>query len=99
MPITQRDMEKLARALAGPLKERFAALEARIVALEQQPRGLHYEGVWRSDVVYGRGAAVTHGGSLWIAKDASVSRRPGQHQESWQLAVKRGEDGKNAGPR
>jgi hypothetical protein len=76
---------------------RIDELEMRIKFLEAQPtdKGLHYEGVWSGLTNYAKNAAVTHGGSLWIAKSANVSCRPGHGDGPWQLAVKRGSDGRD----
>ncbi len=51
-----------------------------------------YKGVWKAEA-YKRGNAVTWGGSLWIAlRDTEV--KP-ETNADWQLAVKRGRDGKD----
>jgi hypothetical protein len=56
-------------------------------------RGVHREGR------YAAGDAVTHQGSLWIAR-AATERRPGSEggAQDWQLAVKKGRDGKDGDP-
>jgi hypothetical protein len=69
-------------------------LTDRIKVLEDRP-DLRYSGVWQQDQVYGSGNFVTDGGSLWHAKRASVGERPGVG-DAWQLAVKRGRDGRDA---
>lgn len=52
-----------------------------------------YRGVFGSAPSYGRGDVVTWGGSAWVAlKDTSA--KP-EHSSDWQLAVKRGRDGKD----
>lgn len=52
-----------------------------------------YRGVWREGE-YKRGDSVTRDGSQWIAlKDTST--QPGAPNSDWQLAVKRGRDGKD----
>lgn len=52
-------------------------------------------GVYREDVVYAKGDAVSSGGSLWIAqKDAPG--KPGEPDSGWRLAVKKGRDGRDA---
>lgn len=53
-----------------------------------------YRGVWRSGA-YEQGDAVTFGGSIFIAKRAT-SAKPETSGDDWQLAVKRGRDGKDA---
>jgi hypothetical protein len=82
-------------ARAEALDRRLQAYEARLVALEARPT-LDYKGTWAVADTYGRGAVVTHQGSLWICRSANVSRRPGTDPNIWQLAVKRGSDGKDA---
>lgn len=81
------------RAAIAPLKNRNADLEARIVALENRPQ-LQYLGTWSGNKSYAPGNAVTHHGSLWICK-AAAATEPGIDHESWQLAVKRGRDGRD----
>lgn len=51
-----------------------------------------YRGVWR-DGAHKAGDAVTWGGSLWIAR-RDTEARP-EVNDDWQLAVKRGRDGKD----
>ena len=80
------------------VKERIAAavqpLESRVVELEAR----EYQGVWEHDKTYAKGAMVTHDGSLWIARSASISVRPGT-TPVWQLAIRKGRDGRDRGPR
>jgi hypothetical protein len=69
--------------------------ETRIVALEAKPH-IKYLGVWGAEKMYGPGDGVTHSGSLWICRVAHVSgAAPGEGSSSWQLAAKRGRDGKD----
>lgn len=56
-----------------------------------------YRGVYVAGTGYAKGDAVTFGGSLWIAKDATKDR-PGDGATAWQLAVKRGDKGKDGTP-
>lgn len=58
----------------------------------QVPR-FEYHGVW-TPKQYEKGDGVTWAGSLWIAK-TTTSMKPGDGSDGWQLAVKRGADGKN----
>jgi hypothetical protein len=51
-------------------------------------------GVWKEGAAYVAGDAVSHGGSLFIAQ-AETSARPSKSDE-WRLAVKRGNDGRDA---
>lgn len=53
-----------------------------------------FRGVYKQDAAYEQGDAVTWGGSCWVAlKD--TSNKPGTC-DAWQLAVKRGRDGKDS---
>ncbi len=52
-------------------------------------------GVFKSGTVYERGDGVTFGGSFWIAQKQTEAK-PGDGNQDWRLAVKRGRDGKDA---
>lgn len=52
-----------------------------------------YRGVWREGF-YHRGDVVTRDGSTWIAL-VDTETQPGTPDSGWQLAVKRGRDGKD----
>src|SRR5262245_29868582 len=58
---------------------------------------LLYRGVWLDGSPYEEGDVVTHDGSLWIAK-AATTRRPGDGQTEWQMAVRRGVPGPKGKP-
>jgi hypothetical protein len=53
-----------------------------------------YHGVWNHEREYNAGDFVTHEGSMFCAKSSTRSK-PGA-SDDWQLAVKRGRDGKSA---
>ena len=53
-----------------------------------------YRGVWTAANEYGEGDVTTHDGSAFIAKK-DTRDKPGTN-DSWQLFVKRGKDGKDA---
>jgi hypothetical protein len=73
-----------------------AKLLERVETLEDRPE-MKYAGVWRQEQVYGAGTFATDGGSLWHAKRASIGERPGAPGgDAWQLAVKKGRDGRDA---
>jgi len=58
---------------------------------------LVYRGVYSPEAVYRPGDCVTFGGSAWVCNRLTPTR-PGEG-DGWQLAVKRGRDGKGlAGP-
>jgi hypothetical protein len=74
---------------------RLDGLEKRLAEVESH--GLRYAGIWSAETSYGRGTAVTFSGSLWIAREINIAKRPGSLDgaRSWQLACKRGADGKD----
>ncbi|WP_082953911.1 hypothetical protein [Mesorhizobium sp. AA23] len=73
---------------------RIAELEDRLKELEE--RSFDYKGVWKADETYKRGHFVTHSGSLWHCELAGSGIVPGNGAAGWRLAVKRGENGKDA---
>ena len=80
-------------ALAEFNKNRRQEFDARLKVLEERPE-LRYLGVYRHDVEYREANAVTHKGSVWIAKCNSVGSVPNESHAVWQLAVKAGRDGR-----
>lgn len=56
--------------------------------------GLIDRGVYQAGTNYVRGDAVTWGGSLWIAQ-RDTSAKPGNGDDDWRLAVKKGRDGRD----
>jgi integrin beta 3 len=52
-----------------------------------------YRGVFQPETVYTTGDCVTFDGSVWVARTTPASK-PGTAGSGWQLAVKRGQDGK-----
>jgi len=106
--MTAKDIELLMQAIAPVIKEYtegvVAPLRSRITELNQELAEVKstkhtladaYKGVWQPTQFdrYERGSAVTFEGSLWIAR-AATRAKPGTNDE-WQLAVKRGSDGKD----
>jgi hypothetical protein len=90
MPLNGDDIAAVAVAVADaikPLRERIEALESR--------ESTSYRGVWSPIEAYKGGALITDHGSLWHARRDSENERPGQ-SDAWQLAVKRGRNGKDA---
>lgn len=53
-----------------------------------------YQGVYQAGRSYVEGDTVTYGGSLWHCGTATTAR-PGDGVTGWQLAVKRGQDGRD----
>ena len=64
------------------------ALEARIAALEVQPKSLDYKGVWQRAADYQRNQGATHKGQLWICLMDARGVEPGTAPAYWQLAHK-----------
>lgn len=86
-------------AAVAPLMKRLDALErenADLKAAAAKNLADFYRGVWQPAQfdAYQRGMAVTHDGCLWIAR-VETRAKPGTNDD-WQLAVKRGRDGKDA---
>jgi hypothetical protein len=73
-------------------------LEERIVELERQvaesKAAFSYRGTWNGDTQYNENDFVTQSGSMWHCR-RSTRDKPGQ-SDAWQLAVKRGADGRDA---
>jgi hypothetical protein len=84
------DTIRAQKVAARKSDDRIAALEARVEKLEAQK----YLGVYRLGRLYSEGSKVTHDGSLFIALK-STGEVPGNGSADWQLAVKRGRDGKD----
>lgn len=75
------------------LRDNVTRLEIRVSELEAQ-RSLKYLGVFKDGLDYLPGDFVTFAGSVWHCREATRDR-PGS-SVCWQLAVKRGADGKDA---
>lgn len=87
-----------------PLLNRIRVLEKRATDIESQVkdfeerRGLKFVGVWRDDAGgYAQHDVVAHNGSMWVCLKTTRGR-PGDSRD-WQLSVKCGRDGRDAGPR
>ena len=83
-------MEEHAAETERRSAQRVQRLEERMAAAS----GLRYLGVHDDGEAYEAGDAVTHGGSLWVAR-ARTSSKPGT-DDTWTLAIKRGKDGRDA---
>jgi hypothetical protein len=100
--MTIAEIESFVRGIARPMRKELADRDARIdelsqrlAVLEARPVGLMYRGVWTGFDDYAVNEAVTFRGSLWVAKAPSCGVEPGGDGGAWQLAVKRGRDGKD----
>jgi hypothetical protein len=96
--ITLEDVENLIEALADSVKgyvdRGFETTTERLEALEARPT-MKYRGTYAADTDYEPGDVVTDAGSAWHCNKATRSR-PSENSADfcWQLAVKRGRDGK-----
>lgn len=54
-----------------------------------------YRGVWRDGEAYAKGDTATRGGSAWVLMAEQQAGKPGDENSGWQLAVKKGTDGRD----
>lgn len=54
-----------------------------------------HRGFWREGLGVKAGESITHDGALWIAKRANASKPCLEHCDDWQLAARKGRDGKD----
>ena len=73
------------RAQLAQANDGVAALAKRIAWLESN--ALHDGGTFQTGESYGKGALVTHGGTLWVARVTGAMDRPGTSSQ-WLLKVK-----------
>jgi hypothetical protein len=85
---------ELAREIKDYMRRTIAPLEKRIAELEGRPQ-VKYQGVYRPGAEYSEGALVTRDGSIFHCS-RTTRASPGDGSMDWQLAVKRGQDGKSA---
>jgi hypothetical protein len=87
---------ELSVALEAAFKKRddkIEQLESRITEMEKHAAEFKYRGVWRDGEQYRKNNFVTHDGSVWICL-RDTEGKPGQSLE-WQLAVRKGRDGRD----
>lgn len=84
----QRYVEQQLAALKRELGETRRELH------EVKAKSLQDHGTWLPQRRYPAGAATTHDGALWIARQ-DTEERPGDGATAWRLAVKRGRDGRD----
>lgn len=51
-------------------------------------------GIFRPEITYEKGDAVTWNGSVWFAQGDTVNQKPGEGATPWRLAVKAGREGR-----
>jgi hypothetical protein len=78
------------------LLARIELLHKRIDELECEREQFGYVGSWAEGTVYRKGNFCSHSGSLWHCRVEATQEKPSTHCADWQLAVKRGRDGKDA---
>jgi hypothetical protein len=71
------------------IRRDFAALEARLAALQGTPGTLPEVKEWQPETVVYRGQLVTHDGALWQAR-ADTAQQPGRWD--WSLVARSGRD-------
>jgi hypothetical protein len=81
-------------AATKPLRDRIEALEHRVVEAETKAAEFRYRGVWQPGEQYRRNNFVTYDASVWACL-RDTEGKPGQCLD-WQLAVRKGKDGKDA---
>jgi len=71
---------------------RVTTVEARVKALEAQPRGsgVHWAGVYRTGETYPEGCLVTRSGGLWLSM-RPTGDVPGLGASPWKLVCKGGD--------
>jgi hypothetical protein len=64
-------------------------LQQKVAALEREPKGLRYCGVWQRAATYERHEGVTHRDCTWVCvADESRGIEPGTAASDWQLIAK-----------
>jgi hypothetical protein len=93
-------LDEVVETIGPVIRESIAAaiapLVARLDKLEAQQAAWKYVGVWSAEREYQANNWTTHDGSVWHALRDSKGARPGDGGDSWKLAVRRGQDGKDA---
>jgi hypothetical protein len=88
-----RQMAAEVKTAIAPLTGKIAALEAKIAALSE--RQIKYLGIHKPGATYSEGSLVTRDGSVFHA-NKTTSEMPGDGNQDWILAIKRGRDGRDA---
>jgi hypothetical protein len=77
-----------------PFVKVLRGIDTRTTTIESRS-WLKYRGVWTEQEQYNEGDLATDHGSLWFARRSTRTRPP---SADWQLAAKRGRDGRDARP-
>src|SRR5262245_54585355 len=99
-PITVEYFRKFLQRLGNFIGEKSLEVDTRISILEDRIRQLEstptlkYLGVHVPGREYSEGEFVTAAGSVWFCKRTTTTNPGSSHD--WQLAVKRGDKGKDA---
>ena len=97
--MTREEQQTFLRAVGAFVHEQVqkqtASLVKRVTELEQRPQS-KYIGTWNGQTKYREGEMATHQGSVWCCRVSETTAAPGGPDGCWQLAVKRGRDGKDA---
>jgi hypothetical protein len=96
--MTPEDQAVLLKALSLFIREEilkaFEPLRSRIDALES--KGIEYVGTFQRAIGYRRGQCTTFDGSMYVCiADVAPGGDQPNSGKSWQLCVKRGQDGAN----
>jgi hypothetical protein len=87
-PLGKRDQK------AKQVRDKIEALELRTVEAETKAAEFRYRGVWQPGEHYRKNNFVTYDASVWACL-RDTEGKPGQSLD-WQLAVRKGKDGKDA---
>ena len=85
---------EMAKEIKNYVRRAMAPLEKRIAELESRPQ-VKYQSVYRPGATYSEGALVTRDGSIFHC-NRTTKATPGDGNQDWTLAVKRGRDAKDA---
>ncbi|MFZ0673788.1 MAG: hypothetical protein WAM50_26220 [Pseudolabrys sp.] len=91
-------MKEFVERKLAPLRIAVANLEAKNAILSAEiaaHRSVKYMGVHKPGAEYSEGSLVTRDGSIFHC-NRTTKAIPGDGNQDWQLAVKRGRDGKDA---
>lgn len=94
-PVIRAEIIKRVELAIEPLQTQIADLRSQLAEERERPRGLAYQGTWQRAAFYHRHDGVTWGGQVWVCVVDKTQVQPGEGA-AWQLAVRKGTDGKDA---